>query len=62
MTNRITNQAGNLHGTNRIATHTGSVSESEAIEFMTASEQWKAKTGRRYPTWSETFGIMKTLG
>ena len=35
--------------------------ESE-IEFMMAVEAWKTKSGRRWPAWSETLAILKSIG
>jgi transposase len=34
----------------------------DAVELMKAAEQWKSKTGRRYPSWSEMLEIMDRLG
>ena len=34
----------------------------EEVAFMMAGEAWKAKTGRRYPSWSEVLKIAKEIG
>ncbi len=33
----------------------------EETEFMIATQAWKARTGRTYPTWSETQAEIKKL-
>lgn len=34
----------------------------EEREFLLAMEAFKARTGHRFPTWSEALGVLKELG
>ena len=40
----------------------GSDYTEEEIEFMKAIEAYKAKTGRKFPTWCETLAVARSLG
>lgn len=34
----------------------------EEIEFMRAMDEYKRKSGRQFPTWSEVLEVLKALG
>lgn len=34
----------------------------DEVEFMTAIEAYKNKTGRKFPTWCEVLAVLKGLG
>jgi hypothetical protein len=34
----------------------------DELEFMEAIQNWKKKSGKQFPTWSEVLSILKQLG
>jgi len=36
--------------------------DADQVEFLTAIEAFKVRTGRAFPTWTEALGVLKALG
>ena len=38
------------------------VFESDETEFLIAMEKFKNRSGKKFPTWCDTLGVLKSLG